>query len=200
MKTIKLLGIDAAFANTGMALCEYELETGSIIVNELRLCKTEADKANKKVVRKNSDDLRRTSESIDALDQAIDEFAPSFAICEVPTGTQSARSAWCLGIAVGVIGHVAKRVPLIQVTPKEVKDVTGLKFPDKAEMIEWASTKHPGANWPMQTVKGVKSIVAGKAEHMADAVAVVHAGVRTTEFRGYLNLRTAILSGNVAIS
>lgn len=176
---IPILGIDAAFANTGLALAYYDVDSETVEVADLRLIKTEADKAGKKVVRKNSDDLRRAAEVIVGSDKALVDHQPAFAFAEVPTGAQSARAAWALGIAVGLIAHTASKVPLIQVTPKEVKDVTGEKFPDKAQMIDWAVRKHPNAPWPKRGGK----IVAGQAEHLADAVAAIHAGLQTDEFR-----------------
>jgi len=174
---MNLIGLDAAFANTGIVLGGYDMKSGAIIVDELRLVTTAADKANKKVVRKNSDDLRRAKEIIEGIERAIADHKPSFVMVEVPTGTQSARSAWSLGIAVGVIAGIKR--PLIQVTPKEVKDVTGEKFPDKEQMIAWAHRNWPAANWPMRGGR----IVASQAEHMADACAVIAAGCKTEEFK-----------------
>jgi hypothetical protein len=54
-------------------------------------------------------------------------------------------------------------------------------------MIDWATASYPTANWPMMTRGGITSIVAGKAEHMADAVGAIHAGLyKSTEFSKYL--------------
>jgi Holliday junction resolvasome RuvABC endonuclease subunit len=164
---IPLMGIDAAFANTGMALGYWDVKLGRVGIEEIRLVSTEADKANKKVVRKNSDDLRRAREVVEGLRSAIAEHSPRFAFCEVPFGAQSARAAWALGISVGIIANVS--VPVIQVTPKEVKEVVAEKFPDKAQMIAWAVKMYPDINWPKHGGK----ITAGKAEHMADAIAAI---------------------------
>lgn len=190
MKGFTVIGIDAAFANTGIAIARYDLANDEIHLNELRLIHTEADKANKKVVRKNSDDLRRASEVITGLNQAIKDADPAFAFCEVPFGAQSARAAWALGISVGLIAYVNSKVSLIQVTPKEVKEVVDTKFPDKAQMIAWAVDKYPDANWPKRAGK----VVAGKAEHMADAVAAIHAGVKTDEFKRAVSMARVFTS------
>lgn len=56
----------------------------------------------------------------------------------------------------------------------------------KEEMISWAMLQHPEANWPMRTEHGKQKVVSGQAEHMADAVATIHAGVDTPNFREYL--------------
>lgn len=189
IQTIRIMGIDAAFSNTGIVLASTDT-SGNIEVQELRLVHTEADKAGKKVVRKNSDDLRRAREVIDGLYKAIDDHNPAFVMCEVPFGAQSARAAWALGCSLGIIAAVSARVPVIQVTPKEVKDVVDSKFPDKEQMIAWAVSKYPDANWPKRAGKVVK----GQAEHMADAVAALHAGVRTDEFQRTISTLRAMRS------
>lgn len=178
MVKMKIMGLDAAFANVGIALGTYDLNSGALEVEELRLSKTVADKAGKKVVRKNSDDLRRAKESVAAIREAIADHGVQIVFCEIPSGAQSARAAWALGIAVGIIAGIEQ--PLIQLTPKEVKDVTGERYPDKSHMIAWATNKYPDINWP-RTGKG--AIVAGRAEHLADAVATIHAGIKTEEFQ-----------------
>lgn len=178
MVKMKIMGLDAAFANVGIALGTYDLVTGQVEIQDLRLSKTVADKAGKKVVRKNSDDLRRAKESVSAINQAIADHGVQIVFCEIPSGAQSARAAWALGIAVGIVAGI--QPPLIQLTPKEVKDVTGERYPDKSHMIAWATKMYPDANWP-RTGKG--AIVAGRAEHLADAVATIHAGVKTEEFQ-----------------
>ena len=60
-------------------------------------------------------------------------------------------------------------------TPKEIAD---------EEMINQAVALYPDANWPMRGGK----IVAGTAEHMADAIAAIHAGVNTPEFTNLMKL------------
>lgn len=177
--SIKLLGMDAAFSNTGLVVATYDYQVNLLTIDDMVLIQTEADKAGKKVIRKNSDDVRRAGEIVKALDIVIDLHQPSMCMVEVPSGAQSARASWALGIAVGCIGFVQSRIPLVQVTPKEVKEVVGVKFPDKAQMIEWAVAAYPNAPWPMRGGK----IVAGKAEHLADAVAAIHAGINTDDFK-----------------
>jgi Holliday junction resolvasome RuvABC endonuclease subunit len=181
---IKVIGIDPAFANIGLALGEVDVGSGRVNIRDLHLIRTEAEKVNKKVVRKNSDDLRRARENITALRGVIDAYDPSFVFAEVPTGAQSARASWTLGIAVGMLGAVTK--PMIEVLPREVKIATGLKHPDKEDMIEWAMKQHPQAPWVMQKRGGVLQSVKGSNEHLADAVAVIHAGVATEEFKRML--------------
>jgi Holliday junction resolvasome RuvABC endonuclease subunit len=76
-------------------------------------------------------------------------------------------------------------VPLVEVTPTEVKMASvGSKTATKEEMITWAVSKYPDINWP----KHGKSISAAKAEHMADAIGALHAGVLTSTFKHFIKL------------
>ncbi|WEU67400.1 hypothetical protein [Xanthomonas phage JGB6] len=94
--------------------------------------------------------------------------------CRNPFGSQSARSAWTLGIALGVLSHIDD---LIEVTPRQVKTATGESHADKEEMIAWAIEKHPDGPWKMRKLKGELVQVASTNEHMADAVAACYAGI-----------------------
>lgn len=176
--SIKVLGLDAAFANVGMALATVSLDAYvTIDIDSLDLIVTKAEKSTKKVVRKNSDDLRRAKESATAIRRAIEENKVALVMVEVPSGAQSARAAWSLGIVVGLLGSL--QVPVIELSPREVKLVTGDRLAEKEDMIAWAEAKHPKANWPR---KRDGSLIVTQAEHMADAVATLHAGILTEEF------------------
>lgn len=182
-KTIRVLGIDAAFVNVGLALAEVTIDrsVSQINVQDLRLVRTEADKDSKKKVRKNSDDLRRAREVVRAIRYAIQEWDVHMVAVEVPTGAQSARAAWSLGMAVGILASID--VPTIEVLPREVKLVTGERHADKDMMIEWAIANHPSAPWSYRTLAGKQVQVSSTNEHLADAVAAIHAGTRTEEFK-----------------
>jgi len=73
---------------------------------------------------------------------------------------------------------------LIEVTPTENKKVfTGNKSATKRDMIDKAVELYPDANFPIH-----KGKVPDKAEHMADAIASIHAGVRTPVFQNLMRL------------
>ena len=173
---IRIVGFDPAFANWGIAHAMFNMQSGQITVDDLVLIQTETSKH--KDVRKNSDDLRRSRE----LNRAIlsNTEGVSVIFSEVPTGTQSARASWTLGIAVGVLGAV--HTPIIQLQPTEVKLATvGTKTASKQEMIEWAMAMHPDAPWIMRKSKG-KMVPLNSNEHLADAVEVLYAGVQSDQF------------------
>jgi Holliday junction resolvasome RuvABC endonuclease subunit len=173
---LRVLCIDPSLRNWGFAKIIIDSDKTDIEIDSLKLVKTESDKKNAKVVRKNSDDLERAKLIYGALHREIVEYVPDFVFVEVPVGSQSARAMASYGICIGVLASIG--VPLIQVTPTEVKLAGhGTKTASKEEMIAWAVKKHPNANW----LKHGGKLVAAN-EHLADAVAVGYAGMNSTQF------------------
>jgi Holliday junction resolvasome RuvABC endonuclease subunit len=178
-KTIKVAGIDPALRNMGIAVGHVDLETLELVrVEKLVLAKTEGDKDGKQI-RKNSDDLRRARVLTQAMREHTHDAVMVFA--EVPVGSQSARAMASYGLCVGVLAGCDR--PLLEVTPTEVKLAgAGVKTATKSEMIEWATEKHPEAQWLTVKRQG-KQVFVDANEHLADAVAAIYAGIRTQEFK-----------------
>jgi Holliday junction resolvasome RuvABC endonuclease subunit len=177
-RIVKVLGIDPSFANMGFARGAIDIDTMEISIENLLLLKTESQAD--KDVRKSSDDLRRAKELHSALMQQSKDCA--LIMAEIPHGSQSARASWALGISVGVLA--ACPVPIIQLTALQVKMATvGRKQASKAEMIEWAVTKYPSAPWAIR-----KGVPIQSNEHLADACAVIHAGIEHDQFKQLLAL------------
>ncbi|AVE44188.1 hypothetical protein MW722_001507 [Acinetobacter baumannii] len=184
--TVRVIGIDPSLKNFGIVVADVNLDDPdlSFSVVSMNLIKSEENKATKKVVRKNSDDLRRAKSLHDGLKEACK--GASFAICEVPVGSQSARAMASYGICIGVLSSCP--LPLIQVTPTEVKLAgTGIKTATKGEMIEAAMNAHPEAKWPMRKIKGVLEPLSSN-EHLADATFAIKAGLDTDEFKSAIQM------------
>ncbi len=170
---IPVVSFDPSFANFGMALLILDLDDLSFTIEELKLVRTERQVT--KQTRQNSDDLRRSQELV----REFHAFAKKGRIgfTEVPTGAQSARAMYAFGVSVGVLASCP--VPLIQVQPFETKLATvGTKTASKEEMIEFATDAYPDAPWIRRAGKLVNH-----NEHLADAVAVAHAGIKTVQFK-----------------
>lgn len=179
MNKIKIVGIDPSLNNFGFAHGEMDLDTFDLTISHLVLSQpVKADAVTKKVVRKNSDDLRRARHLFKALQENIK--GAHIAIVEVPVGSQSARSMASYGICVGVLASCG--IPMIEVTPSEVKlSAVGIKTASKQQMIDWAFEMYPDANWLKRKSKGIE-VLKNDNEHLADAVAAIHAGVVTEQF------------------
>ena len=168
-----IVSFDPSLANFGMAALILDFETMQLSVQDLVL--TETERRVNKMVRQNSDDLRRARD----IHATYTKFAQrgKIAFVEIPTGAQSARAAFAFGATVGLLA--ACPVPIIQLQPSEVKLATvGTKTASKEEMIEWATKKYPDAPW-LRTKAGR---LLNSNEHLADAVAIAHAGIVTDQF------------------
>ena len=177
-KLITIAGLDPSLSNFGMVKGSLNMTTGAFIPSQRLLVETTSDKKNNKSVRKNSDDLNRCKLIHTQMTTFLEGVA--LACVEIPVGSQSARAMASYGACVGLIASIT--IPLIQVTPNEVKiAAVSSKTATKIEMIEWATSLYPQIDWFKRTVKGVTSFT-NKNEHIADAVASIHAGVNTDEF------------------
>jgi hypothetical protein len=184
---IQVVGFDPALNNLGIAHATIELLGVPRItrLNWVKLVTTDNEAG--KTVRKNSDDLRRAQHLHGSMLLACTGCA--IAIAEIPTGTQSARGAMSNGIALGVLAGL--RIPLIEVQATEAKMASvGHKFAAKEEVIQWAVGKYPDAGWKYRKLKG-ESVLTKDNEHMADAVAVIEAGIRTKQFQAAVMMFTA---------
>lgn len=176
MPSIKIGGFDPSMKNFGMVKGDLDLDTGVLTNLELKLQETSVDKEAKSV-RKNSQDLSRARK----LYKSMSEFFKDVdVVCvEVPVGSQSANAMKSYGVCVALVSTL----PLvIQVTPSEVKLVaTNSKTASKADMIKWATSLYPDADWCKVKRKGVLTIT-DKNEHLADALGALYSGVKTDQF------------------
>lgn len=178
---IPVLGMDPSLNNWGLARGWYNPADGTLRIGTVEV--TNPEFSNGKQVRQNSKDIERAESLFKA---ALEAANPAKAVfVEVPVGSQSARAMASYGICIGVLGALrARGIPFFEVTPTEVKLATaGTKTASKAEIIERAVSLYPTANWPMQTKNGVNVPVASKAEHMADAVGAIEAGIQLPQFK-----------------
>ncbi len=177
---INIIGVDPSLKNFGLVNATYDLDTSEIDINGMKLSTPpKADAATKKQVRRNSDDLRRAHHQFTSLEAAAK--SASIMIVEVPVGSQSSRAMASYGICVGILASV--KIPMIQVTPTEVKLIaTGTKTASKQDMIDWATSLYPNAPWLTRKSKG-ELVYTNANEHLADAVAAIHAGIETDQFR-----------------
>jgi Holliday junction resolvasome RuvABC endonuclease subunit len=194
MGSILVAGLDPAFAHFGIARMRLDLDTLSLSLDRIRTIDTEKRAGKRKVVRQNSDDLRRATELHDALHEELDGCTVAFG--EIPSGSQRARAAFAFGVVVGILASV--NIPLIQVMPVETKLASvGNKTAEKPEIITWAASLYPDAGWAYydRDTRNKKGELVNQAgglhidnEHAADACAVPHAGIRTPEFQQLLAL------------
>lgn len=184
MKVI-ITGLDGSKTNFGIAKMQLDTETLALSVIDLILVKTE--KSKHKSVRVSSDNLARAQEVAQVLYPACSGSTAVFA--EVPSGGQSANAVMGFGIVVGL--YAAIQEPLLEVSPSETKKATvGTRTASKEEMIEWATEAYPDAPWRMRRLKG-EMVPTADNEHLADAVAICHAGIKLPAFKQVLAMLQA---------
>lgn len=185
MGEIKIVGMDPSLRNWGVVRASLDVNTMEISVENMSIIQpAKEDPLSVKTVRKNSDDLRRSKWLYERM---IDQCkGASIAIAEVPVGSQSSRAMASYGICIGLLSTI--QIPLIQVTPNEVKLASvGKKTATKNEMIDWSYKKHPEADWKTRKSKG-EVVLINDNEHLADAVAAIYAGISTDQFRSAISM------------
>ena len=182
---IPVLGMDPSLTHWGLAFAMLDLETGFLDTPHLTLVCPIDEK--KKQVRVNSNDLFRAKQLSDTVFSLAKTAKIVFV--EIPVGSQSARAMASYGICLGILGALQSQgTELIEVTATEVKlALTNNKTATKSQMIEAAVKLYPDANFPMSRGK-----IVNKAEHVADAIGSIHAGVKTPLFKNTLRLLKGI--------
>ncbi len=172
--------IDGSLQNLGLAVVELD-ETRITKVIDLILNTTKPTDDKKK--RKSYDDLFRFQSHWKVLTETIDKYNCTLSIGEVPSGSQDSRASFAFGGITAI--YACLPVPFIPVHPAEVKlAATGFKHSDKEDIITWAYSKYPDANWltskrsnkmNIKTPSGL--FLKNENEHLADAIAIAYAGV-----------------------
>lgn len=185
--SIKVVGFDPSLRNWGIAKgVFYPYDTKQLVIKQLDVIQPVLSKG--KQVRQNSLDLESALQLAKGAMAAAEGAQAIFV--EVPVGSQSARAMASYGVCVGVLGALrATGIPFFEVTPTEVKMASyGKQTASKKEMIEWALLQHPEGNWPTYKEHGKEVISEAKAEHQADAIAAIYAGVASNQFQQFIPL------------
>ena len=189
MTTISVLGMDPSLNNWGLAFGQYFTDTNQIQINSIDVIQPASLEG--KQTRTNSSDIYRASQLSQQARKACDGATAVF--IEVPHGSQSSRAMASYGICIGILGSLkAQNQEFFEVTANELKlATTGQKGASKQAIIDRAIQNYPHINWPYQTQKGQTKVVTGKAEHMADAIGAIEAGILTPAFRQMLQFIAA---------
>lgn len=182
---IKFISIDPSLRNTALVYGHIvdgriKLE-GSAIINTI--------KNQNKQVRASSDLVERSRSLINGVRNYVAIHKPDICFGETPSGAQSFSSAISYAISCAIIAMVEPSP--IEVSPQEVKNITGLKNPSKKEIIDLVESKYP--NFLPRKKSG--EILLSEAEHIADAIIVVEAGLKTKQ---YLQIKTLIENKSIS--
>lgn len=177
---MKFISIDSSLAHTGVAI--GNIVDGKIDVTKILLHSTE--KTDNKQVRASSDTITRCRSTVQFISQILIDEDPVVIFVETPSGSQSANGMKSYGATCQLIAMLSPDP--VEVTPMETKLASvGSKTASKRDIINWAYNIYPALKdqWVYHGCT-----LQAKNEHMADAIAIAHAGIRTTEFRKLIKI------------
>ena len=178
---MKFISIDPSLSNLGIV--RGTIKDGEITLESYSLLSTEKNK--NKTIRVSSDTIQRSKFLQKGLMSAIEDYKPQVIFAETPSGSQSASGMLSYGISCCLIALCEP--PAIELTPVEVKVKTlKSKTASKKDIIEYVDNKYP--NFLEKKRDG--SVVEGRMEHIADAVCIAEAGIKSDQFKqiiSYLN-------------
>lgn len=184
---LTVVGFDPSLNNWGIARGALTLANGGHL-DIVALDVIQPTIPDGKQVRNNSKDLGRAEQLARGAWTAAQGADAIFV--EVPHGSQSARAMASYAICIGVLGSLrAQGIPFFELSEGEVKLIAlGKKGKTtKQEMINWATRQHPAAPWPVYQQNGATykkgELDVGRAEHMADAIGTIYAGLRDKLFQ-----------------
>jgi len=185
MSVINVIGFDPSMNNWGIAAGRYDTDLNKLTIIHLDV--TNAVLPTGKQVRQNSKDIECATQLYAGAIAVLKDAQAIF--IEVPVGSQSARAMASYGICCGILGGLrASGIPFYEMTPTEVKLAAhGTKTATKQQMIQWGVNKHPEAPWPTYRRGGQDVISEAKAEHMADAIGAIYAGLASNAFKQSLS-------------
>jgi len=171
-----VISIDPSMSNTALIAFRYDPVARTAVAIDSITLRTE--KTSSKQVRASSDLIQRCGHLYAEAHAFIRKHAPDLVFAETPSGSQSASGMKNYGVSCFLLSTLTPKP--IEVTPHEVKIATvGKKTATKVEMIDWAFSRHPEINWKLTPAKRPQVTT---EEHLADAVGVLYAGLRTAEF------------------
>ena len=181
-RKIKILCIDPSMRNTALVLFEVCPDTLEAVAVFSTTISTEKSKS--KQIRASSDLIQRCRNLHELAQHYLKIYQPDLIFAETPAGSQNANGMKAYALSCYLLATLTPEP--IEVTPIEVKKATvGTKTASKAEMIAWAFEKHPEVNWKLDKA-GIPQI--STEEHKADAVAVLYAGMKTSDFSRALSM------------
>ena len=169
---MNVLGIDPGFASMGWAVISFGGDGPAC--QSAGLIKTKRDP----IQSKHDDNLYRIQRIAQSLERIEGLFAPSFVACEAMSWTRHANADRAVAMAWGAIGTALLEVPIIQISPVDVKDrLCGMKTASKALVEERVIARISGAGeWLDRVAKTQRN-------HVADAMAVALACSEHTSFK-----------------
>lgn len=179
---IPVLGMDPSLRHWGLSEALLDLSNGTLSTPIGSII--EPKDLEGKQIRVNSNDLWLAEQLSVPVFEAVKKAKVIFVEC--PVGSQSARAMAAYGVQMGILGMIrGLGHSLIEVTATENKRMfTGNPNATKKDMISKLLEFYPDIILP----RGKGGKPGDKSEHIADATASIHSGVRTPLFQNIMKL------------
>lgn len=165
MATLKVVGIDGALNNFGVAVGRYNTNTKKLEIDSIYHISEKRDKGKSKSLA-DVDRIKTINRKLKRYIRGADVI-----FAELVGGSQSSAAAWSLGVTMGILGSLNKEV--LWVTPREAKKATGDPKASKREVINWATKKYSHLKW-----RKYRGRLVNDNEHAADACAILVSGLK----------------------
>ena len=176
---MKIVGLDPSQRNLGIAIGIVNTD-GLLSVSDLLTVSTQPKPKTSKVST-STWDIQQATIQYNALQQYT---ADADVVCiEVPYGSQDVKAAVGRGICLGLLSTI--KAPVVYVTPQANKKTVGNPKATKADVVLWASNKHPEAPWHKQRGR----ITVGNNEHVADALVTIYTAAEQEDLTKYLKVQ-----------
>lgn len=170
--TDTIIGFDPSLRNWGYCVATFDPDTQTLSITDGGVISSNPTTQ----PHKNLDDLASATQLYSGLYQLVQTHQPSYLAAELPVGSQSARAMVSYGVCIALSSVMAYQdgdntIPLMAVTPQEVKRTVGQLDASKEQVINWVVTTYPEVcGWLNKYPKG-------KQEHICDAIAAVHTAI-----------------------
>lgn len=185
---MKFVSIDSSLNHTGIAVGTYV--GGEISIQKLYLFENE-EEIEKKYKKVSKYKRRKTEECIEVctisyhnIREVLKEVGVNtidIIFIEAPTGSQSSSGMKSYGVTCQLIAVLKEYFKVVSVSAEDAKKASvGYKTASKEQIIDWAYKLYPNLEWHINNTGKYKGQLKNKNEHIADAIAIGHAGIKNT--------------------
>lgn len=167
-----IIGFDPSLRNWGYCVAKFNPETKTLFIDEGGVITSLPSSQ----VHQNLDDLASATQLYSGLYSLLGRVKPNYLAAELPVGSKSARAMVSYGVCIALSSVVAYQdgehtIPLLSVTPQEVKRTVGQLDASKEQVINWVVNTYP------EVCAWLTKYPKGKQEHICDAIAATHATI-----------------------
>ena len=171
MPTLRVLGLDPGFANTGWAIVDLGAEGESVVTMGVFCTKKNDRKRNVSEVNETFDRAREIARFVQHLTANYDPFAVCF---EAQSPVRNSSASAKLGLTYGIIAAVTadRNLPVVAPSPQKVKKaMVGKNSATKEEIEAAVRALYKGSRKAFDRFDG--DVPRSRREHGYDAVAVI---------------------------